>query len=118
LRILVVDDSKDTARMMHLLLERQGHEVKLAFTGRKAIELVESFRPDVVLMDLRLPDMSGAEVIRELQGRHEFGTTAFVAVSGYDADQIPPICDAHFVKPVDHDALNAFLYRLASKQRR
>ena len=64
LRILVVDDSEDTARMMLLLLKHQGHEVKLAFLGRKAIELVESFRPDVVLLDLRLPDMSGVEIIR------------------------------------------------------
>ena len=71
LRILVVDDSKDTARMMHLLLKLQGHEVRLAFTGREAIEVVESFRPDVVLLDLRLPDMSGADVIQELRGRAE-----------------------------------------------
>ena len=45
LRIVVVDDSRDTARMMQLLLRFQGHEVKLAFAGREAIELVESFRP-------------------------------------------------------------------------
>lgn len=117
LRILVVDDSRDTARMMHLLLKHQGHEVKLAFAGREAIELVESFRPDVVLLDLRLPDISGADVIQELRKRQEFATTAFVAVSGYDSDQIPPIFDGHFVKPVDHEALNKFLSRLASKQR-
>jgi CheY-like chemotaxis protein len=117
LRIVVVDDSRDTARMMQLLLRFQGHEVKLAFAGREAIELVESFRPDVVLMDLRLPDMSGADVIQKLRGRQGFETTAFVAVSGYDSDQIPPIFDGQFVKPVDHDALNEFLSRWAHKQR-
>jgi CheY-like chemotaxis protein len=116
LRIVVVDDSRDTARMMQLLLRFQGHEVRLAFAGREAIKLVESFRPDVVLLDLRLPDMSGAEVIQKLRGRQGFETTAFVAVSGYDSDQIPPIFDGHFVKPVDHDALNEFLSRRARKQ--
>jgi CheY-like chemotaxis protein len=115
LRILVVDDSRDTARMMVVLLKLQGHEVRLAFRGREAIELVESFQPDVVLLDLRLPDMSGADVVQELRKRQEFATTAFVAVSGYDADQIPPIFDGHFVKPVDHEALNRFLSRLAGK---
>jgi CheY-like chemotaxis protein len=115
LRILVVDDSRDNARMMHVLLRHQGHEVRLAFSGREAIALVASFRPEVVLLDLRLPDMNGAEVIHELRGRNEFEATAFVAVSGVDADQIPPVFDGHFVKPVDHDALNAFLSRLASK---
>ena len=49
--------------------------------------------------------------------RQGFETTTFVAVSGYDSDQIPPIFDAHFVKPVDHDALNEFLSRLARKGR-
>lgn len=117
LRILVVDDSQDTARMMRLLLKGQGHEVRLAFAGREAIELVESFRPDVVLLDLLLPDISGAEVIEEVRGRKGFETTAFIAVSGYDSDKIPPIFDGYFVKPVDHDALNEFLCRLARKQR-
>jgi CheY-like chemotaxis protein len=117
MRILVVDDNRDTARMMQMLLRGEGYDVKLAFGGREAIELAESFRPDVVLLDLRLPDISGAEVIKELRGREGFETTAFVAVSGYDASRIPPIFEGHFVKPVDHDALNEFLSRLASKLR-
>ncbi len=59
--------------------------------------------------------MSGAEVAEELRGREGFEATVFVAVSGYESDQIPPIFDGHFVKPVDHDSLNEFLSRLASR---
>lgn len=103
--------------MMRVLLKSQGHEVRLAFAGQEAIELVESFRPDVVLLDLMLPDISGAEVIEAVRAREGIAKTAFVAVSGYDSDQVPPIFDGHFMKPVDHDALNEFLSRLASNLR-
>jgi two-component system OmpR family response regulator len=116
LRILVVDDSRETAQMMSLLLKHQGHAVTLAFAGREAIKLIESYRPDVVLLDLKLPDISGAEVVKELRGRQGFETTSFVAISGFDADRLPPLFDAHFVKPVDHDRLNEFLSQLASNQ--
>ena len=89
MRILVVDDSQDTARMMRVLLRGQGYEVKLAFAGREAIEVAEGFRPEVVLLDLTLPDLSGAEVAEELRGAEGFERTAFVAVSGYGSERIP-----------------------------
>jgi CheY-like chemotaxis protein len=116
MRVLVVDDSLDTARMMRVLLRGQGYEVKLAFTGREAIEAAEGFRPGVVLLDLALPDMSGEEVAAELRRAEGFEGTAFVAVSGYASDQAPTTFDGHFVKPVDHDALNKFLARRACEQ--
>jgi two-component system, OmpR family, response regulator len=118
LRVLVVDDSQDTARMMRVLLKGQGYEVKLAFAGREAIEVAKGFRPEVVLLDLSLPDLSGAEVAEELRGTEGFERTAFVAVSGHDSERIPSVFDEHFVKPLDHDALGRFLSRLASEGRR
>jgi CheY-like chemotaxis protein len=117
MRILVVDDSRDTARMMRLLLSGQGYEVKLAFAGGEAIGLAEGFRPDVVLLDLTLPDMSGAEVAEELRRAEGLERTTFVAISGHGPDRIPAVFDGQFVKPVDHDALNGFLARLASEGR-
>lgn len=113
MRILVVEDSQDTARMMRVLLRGEGHEVTLAFDGREAIRLARASRPDVVLLDLVLPDMSGAEVVEELHRAEGPAGTTFVAVSGHGPDRIPPVFDAQFVKPVDHDALLAFLARLA-----
>lgn len=114
MRVLVVEDCQDTARMMRVLLRGQGYEVKLAFTGREAIDVAEDFCPDVVLLDLALPDMGGPEVAEGLRRTEGFEETTFVAVSGYDFDRTPAVFDGHFVKPVDHDALNSFLARLAS----
>lgn len=112
MRVLVVDDSRDTARMMRLLLAGEGHEVRIAHAGGEAIRLAESFRPDVVLLDMTLPDMSGAEVAGALRGAVGFEATTFVAISGHASDRIPPVFDAHFQKPFDHDALARFLARL------
>ncbi len=118
MRILVVEDSQDTARMMQVLLKGQGYEVKLAFDGREAIEVAKGFRPEVVLLDLTLPDLSGAEVAEELHGTEGFERTAFVAVSGNGSERIPPVFGGHFMKPLDHNALDRFLSRLAGEGRR
>lgn len=115
MRILVVDDSQDTTRMMRLLLRGQGHEVRLAHTGREAIAVAEEFRPRVILLDLALPDMSGDALAKELRETKGFESTALVAVSGYSADEKASVFDAHFLKPVDHDALSEFLARWSSK---
>jgi CheY-like chemotaxis protein len=112
--ILVVDDSRDTARMMRVLLAGQGHEVKLAYNGRQAIAIAEEFRPEVILLDLTLPDMRGDELAEGLRGTEGFEATAFVAVTGHGSDGLAPVFDGHFQKPVDHDALNRFLARWSS----
>src|SRR4029077_17777901 len=61
LRILVVDDSTDSARMLAVLLKREGYETRTAFDGPAAIEAATLHRPDVVLLDLTLPGISGVE---------------------------------------------------------
>jgi CheY-like chemotaxis protein len=118
MRILVVDDSRDTARMMGVLLRGQGYEVMVAFKGREAIGLAETFRPDVILLDISLPDMSGEEVAQELRKVVGLETTTVVAISGYGPERVPPVFHGQFVKPVNHDALNGFLARLASERRK
>ena len=117
MRILVVDDSRDTARMMRVLLAARGHEVKLAFNGRGAIAVAEEFRPEVILLDLTLPDMSGEELAEQLRATEGFEATAFVAVTGHGPDGLAPVFDGYFRKPVDHDALNGFLARWSSGMR-
>lgn len=118
MRVLVVDDHEDSARSIRVLLRRQGYEVQLAFEGREAIETAKGFRPDVVLLDLTLPDISGAEVAEELRRLEGFEGTALVAISGYRSERLPPAFDGQFPKPLDHDALNGFLARWASGERR
>jgi two-component system CheB/CheR fusion protein len=115
MRILVVDDCPDTARMMRVLLRGQGYEVKIASTGREAIESARIFRPAVMLIDLVLPDLTGAEVASELRTVVGLEKTSLIAISGYDSERIPAIFDGHFIKPVDHDALDRFLSRVADR---
>ncbi len=109
MRILVVDDSVDTARMMAVLLKAEGHQVKTAFDGPDALQMALEFRPEVVLLDLTLPGMSGEAVAEELRRTEGFDGVAIVSLSGYDAEMTSRVFDHHFVKPVDHDALNEFL---------
>jgi CheY-like chemotaxis protein len=115
MRILVVDDHQDIARMMRILLQSQGYEVKLAYCGQEALEKAGEFRPEVVLLDLTLPDLSGAAVAEELRRTPGFEQTTLVAISGYGQERTPPVFDQHFVKPVDHDTLKRFLDRLSNR---
>jgi two-component system CheB/CheR fusion protein len=99
--------------MMRVLLRGKGYEVKLASTGGEAIEIARIFRPAVVLIDLVLPDMNGAELAGELGTIVGFEKVSAVAVSGYGSKWIPKVFDGHFVIPVDHDALGGFLSQMA-----
>jgi two-component system CheB/CheR fusion protein len=114
LRILVVDDCPDTAGMMKLLLKRWGHEVKTALDGTGALEAARQFRPDAVLLDLRLPDKSGFEVAEELGVIPELRGCILVAVSGHGQDEDHRRSkeagfDHHLTKPLDHEALLTLL---------
>jgi len=68
-RILVVDDEPGMLRALRTLLARHGFQVEQAETGRQALESYSYYRPDLVLLDLGLPDISGLEVIRDLRAR-------------------------------------------------
>jgi CheY-like chemotaxis protein len=107
LRILVVDDNADTARMLEFLLKREGHETNIALDGPEAIAAAKRDRPDVVLLDLTLPGLSGVEVAWELRGIAELAACRLVAVSGFGEERLPfpsPF-DHHFVKPLNPPVL-------------
>lgn len=104
MKVLVVDDNPDLARSSALLLELDGHEARTAETGHAAVAAAAAFRPDAVLLDLRLPDLDGPEVARRI--RAELGaTTLLFAVSGLDPEDRPPtepgLFDRQLVKPLD-----------------
>jgi len=115
--MLVEDDQRIRAAIVRSLAER-GHAVQAAATAMDGLHQIVDWNPDIVLLDLGLPDMSGAEVAEVLRRAEGFETTVFVAVSGHGPDRIPPVFHGHFIKPVDHDALGGFLARLASEGRR
>lgn len=113
LRILVVEDHADSARMLKVLLRCEGHEARIARDGPTAIEAAKLYQPDVVLLDLTLPGMSGVEVAAKLRCITELSACLLVAVTGHGEERLPypsPF-DHYFVKPVNAVALLDYLSR-------
>ncbi len=114
LRILVVDDSQDSARMSAMLLRSWGHEVRVAHDGPSALERATGFRPEVILLDIGLPGMDGFEVARHIRHQPHLEGVRLVAVTGYGQDtdrrrSEEAGFDVHLVKPVEPAALQALL---------
>jgi DNA-binding response OmpR family regulator len=115
--VLVVDDSEDLTEALALLLKLWGHQPEVAASGRAALAAARARRPDVVLLDLGLPDLSGYEVARRLRALHGPDATMLVALSGRDREDCPccreAAFDHHYVKPVDPLTLRDLLARSA-----
>lgn len=102
-RVLVVDDNRDSADTMAELLKLQGHKVATAYTAYQALEYVHSFNPQIILLDIGLPDMTGYEVAQKIQSSNN--ERVLVALTGYgQAEDIRRAKEAgfnfHFTKPV------------------
>lgn len=109
-RVLIVDDNEDAARTLASLLGAYGHEAHVAFTGASAIEMAVSLTPDVVVLDIGLPDMDGVEVARRLREDSKTQGAILVAVTGWGQEDdrrrtAEAGVDRHLVKPVDPRAL-------------
>ena len=109
-KILVVDDNVDSADLIALLLESVGHEVRTAYAGNRALDQADAFRPDIVLLDLGLPDLDGYEVARRIRTLPWGGDVVLVAISGWGRDEdrrrsTAAGFDRHLTKPVDPDLL-------------
>lgn len=109
-RLLVVDDNKDAAESMSMLLEMWGHEVAYAYDGPSAIETAEQWQPEAVFLDIGLPGMDGYEVAERLRELPQARNAVLIAITGYGQEddrrrsQRAGI-DHHLVKPVAPDAL-------------
>jgi CheY-like chemotaxis protein/nitrogen-specific signal transduction histidine kinase len=113
-RVLVVDDNQDSAESLAALLEVLGHEVHAAHDGRQALELAGRLAPDLVLLDIGMPEMSGHEVARRLRADTGLRNTVLIALTGYGTDEDRRASreagfDGHLVKPIDFDALERIL---------
>jgi PAS domain S-box-containing protein len=113
-RVLIVDDNVDAAESLRMLLELSGHIVAVEYGGAAALDTVESFRPEVVLLDIGLPDVDGYEVAREIRARHGMGNLKLVAVSGWGQAEDKQRAaeagiDLHFTKPIDSARLSQVL---------
>ncbi len=113
LRVLVVEDNKDAADSLAMLLQVWGHQVRLAYDGLSGLKAARSFRPQVVFLDIGLPGLDGYEVARRL--RQEFASELrLVAMTGYGQEDDRRRAgeagfDAHLVKPADPALLQRLL---------
>jgi signal transduction histidine kinase/CheY-like chemotaxis protein len=118
--ILVVDDNVDAVRTLAILLKLAGHDVMTAHRGPEAIELARLCRPQIILLDLGLPGMSGYDVVKRLRGEEWGGDALIVAVSGYGQEEDRQRTneagfDLHLVKPINYDELLTLIRRKSER---
>jgi CheY-like chemotaxis protein len=117
-RILVVDDNRDAAQALRLLLEADGHEVRMAGDGASGLAAAREYRPDVALLDIGLPKMNGFELAQRIREDPSLEGTLLVAVTGYGQMHDRARASAsgfqhHLVKPVEFGALRQLLRQTA-----
>ena len=115
-RILVVDDNRDSADSLALLLSLHGHVTRALYSGNGFIELVREFRPELVLLDIGMPGRSGLDLVREVRADPPSHKIRVAAISGLarrgDRESSAQAgFDMHFVKPVDLPTLMDFIER-------
>ena len=113
-KVLVVDDNKDAANGLAKLLGRRGFNASIAYSGVSALEMAERFNPDIVLLDIGLPEIDGCEVARRLRAKPITQTILIIALSGYGQEDdirrsMQSGIDHHFVKPVNFAKLLTLL---------
>ena len=114
LRVLIVDDNVDAAMTLRLVLELDGHVAQVTHDGPAALEVAPSLLPQVVLLDIGLPGMTGYEVGRRLRGHPATAAALLVAVTGYGQPEDAARAreagfDRHLVKPVAPETILAML---------
>jgi DNA-binding response OmpR family regulator len=120
LRVLVVDDDRDTVLSVRLLLECEGYDVRSAFSANGALDAVREFEPHAVLLDIGMPGMSGYEVARLVRERHG-EALVLIALTGWNKASDKLLAklagfDHHITKPYDPQAILALLSTLARGQ--
>jgi len=124
LRIIVADDDRDQVLTLMTLLRDEGHEVQGLFRGKELVNAVKEFRPDVLVLDIKLPDASGFEIAEQI--RRRFGNRAplLIAMSGVFKKGVDRILaemvgfDHHLTKPFDFDTLLELITPLTLPRRR
>jgi signal transduction histidine kinase/CheY-like chemotaxis protein len=113
-RILIVEDHRDAGEMLAMLLQMRSHKVRLVSDGYTALAVAPKYRPDVMLIDIGLPGMSGYDLADRIRGDRALAHVLLIAVTGYGSPNernqaLSAGFDHHLVKPVDEDALAALL---------
>jgi PAS domain S-box-containing protein len=112
-RVLVVDDNVDAAELLAELCEEMGHEVKVAYDGPRALSVLESFTPEIAILDIGLPAMNGYELAKQV--RAKLGPACrLIALTGYGQEHdrqrsLEAGFEAHLVKPIDEARLSELM---------
>ncbi len=122
MRILIADDNRDAADSLGMLLELSGHDVKVTHSGSAALAEGESYQPDVLILDIGMPDMTGYDVARAARQRPWGESAHLIALTGWGqaADKECAQAagfDRHLVKPIDAEVLSALLDALRVERR-
>ena len=120
LRVLVVDDNVDAAKVIQMLLVASGHRVTMAHTGPTALAAALDYRPDVMLLDIGLPELDGYEVANRIRQEPLLQDIVLVALTGYEQDTDRQRAqeagfDHHLVKPADFAKVQQILAAVAEK---
>jgi CheY-like chemotaxis protein len=116
-RVLVVDDNRDAAQSLAMILGMKGLTTKVASSGPEALELLPRFKPSLVFLDIGMPGMDGHEVARAIRAMPEWRNLTLVAMTGWGQDEdrrrsAQAGFDHHLIKPVDVRAFEAILRKL------
>jgi DNA-binding response OmpR family regulator len=119
-RVLIVDDFPDAAAATEMMLSLRGYDCQIALSGREALELAAAFEPQLAILDIGLPDVSGFELARQLRTRAGGKPIHIAAVTGWSdpetrARAIEAGFDQHVTKPTDRHKIDEIL-RAAAEQ--
>lgn len=114
LKVLVVEDNLDSVHSMAVLLKAMGHEVQFAINGFAAIDAARTFRPQVILLDIGLPDFKGDEIARQFKYEPGLENVRIIAITGLPIAEVEQRaleagCERVFAKPMDPAALEKLL---------
>jgi DNA-binding response OmpR family regulator len=115
LRILIADDERDTVLTLMMLLRDEGHEVRGVYTGRQVLDAVHGFDPDVLVLDIAMPDLSGWEVARTIRTHPDGKRRLLIGISGEYKNSVDKLLstvvgfDHYLLKPCHPNALVALI---------
>lgn len=113
-RVLIVDDNADAARSLGMLLEVKGHDCKLVYDSKKALEIAAGYKPGYVFLDLGMPGVDGYALCEQMRALPELSNAVFIAQTGWsDQEYVDRAKRAgfhhHLVKPIDYSEIETIL---------
>ena len=113
-RVLVVEDNLDSVHSMVMLVKMMGHEIQFAINGLAAIDIARKFRPDIIIMDIGLPDFKGDQIATQLKFEPGLENVRVIAISGLPQENLEQRalqagCAEFYRKPIDPATLERLL---------